>query len=101
MLENSKDLLNIIIAFCVLWLTIFVCWVIYYFAMILKRVYQVTETFNKTMEAVREFFEKSKEKVNNFGNAIAAVMEVGKKVADYVQEKKAKKTARRKNAKSE
>lgn len=98
MLENSKDLLNIVIAFCVLWLTIFICWVIYYFAMILKRIYHVTETFSKTLEAIREFFEKTKEKVANFGATLATAVEVGKKVADYVGEKKAKQAnAKKKN----
>jgi uncharacterized membrane protein len=101
MLENSKDLLNIVIAFCVLWLTIFICWVIYYFAMILKRVYQVTETFNKTMEAMKEFFEKSKEKLAGFGTTLTAVVDLGKKMVDYVQDKKAKKNARGKKTNME
>lgn len=100
MLENSKDLLNIVIAFCVLWLTIFICWVIYYFAMILKRVYQVMETFTKTLDAIRDFFEKTKEKVANLGTTIAAAVEIGKKVSEYVSEKKAKKAASRKSAKT-
>lgn len=101
MLETSKDLLNIVIAFCVLWLTIFICWVIYYFAMILKRVHSVMETFTKTLEAIRNFFDHAKEKVNNFGATINTAVELGKKVVDYVQEKKDKKTASRKNAKTE
>ncbi|MFA6305037.1 MAG: hypothetical protein WCV73_00850 [Patescibacteria group bacterium] len=97
MLENSQDLLNIVIAFCVLWFTIFLCWVIYYFAMILKKINSVMETFTGTLNAIKDFFDKSKEKVANFGTTFAAVMEVGKKVADYVAEKKAKKTAAKKN----
>ncbi|MDP2586899.1 MAG: hypothetical protein Q8P32_03970 [Candidatus Komeilibacteria bacterium] len=100
MLENSQDLLNIVIAFCVLWLTIFICWMIYYFAMILKRVYMVMETFTKTLDAIRDFFEKTKEKVNNFGNAVATAVEIGKRVSEYVSDKKAKKSAAGKNGKT-
>ena len=97
MLETSKDLLYVAIAFCVLWLTIFICWMIYYFAMILKKVNHVMETFTKTLDAVRDFFEKAREKVSNAGTAIAAAVELGKKVADFVEEKKAnKKTSRKK-----
>jgi len=88
MLETSQDILYIVIAFCVLWFTIFVCWVIYYFAMILKRVHHVMETFTKTLDAIRGFFEHAKDKVSNLGNTITTAVEVGKKVADFVQEKK-------------
>ncbi len=96
MLETSKDLLYIVIAFCVLWFTIFICWMIYYVAMILKRVHIVMETFTKTLEAVRGFFNHAKDKVNNIGSTITTAVEVGKKVADYVGEKKSTKTTRKK-----
>ena len=91
MLETSKDLLYVAIAFCVLWLTIFMCWMIYYFAMILKKVNHVMETFTKTLDAVRSFFEKAKEKISSAGTAIATAVELGKRVADYVEDKKEKK----------
>ena len=46
------------------------------------------ETFTKTLEAVRSFFENAKSKINNLGSTIAAAVEVGQKVADFVKEKK-------------
>ena len=94
MLENSKDVLNIVLAFCVLWFTVFLCWMIYYFAMILKRIYQVTETFTKTLEAMEKFFDKAQEKVNSFGSTFGALVELGKKGFDYVQEKREKKSSK-------
>ena len=93
MLETSKDLLYIVIAFCVLWFTIFICWMIYYMAMILKRIHLVMETFTKTLEAVRRFFENAKSKINNLGSTIAAAVEVGQKVADFVKDKQAGKSS--------
>jgi len=96
MLETSKDLLYIVIAFCVLWFTIFICWMIYYVAMILKRIHIVMETFTKTLEAVRSFFDNAKSKINNLGSTITTAMEVGQKVADFVNEKKGTKSSGRK-----
>ena len=93
MLETSKDLLYIVIAFCILWLTIFICWMIYYMAMILKRIHIVMETFTRTLEAVRSFFDNARDKVNNLGSTIAAAVEVGRKVADFVKEKQAGKSS--------
>ncbi len=93
MIENSKDILYIVLAFCALWLTIFICWMIYYFAMILKKIYQVTETFTKTLEAMESFFNKAKEKVNSFGATFSTLVELGKKGFDYVQEKRLKKSS--------
>jgi len=104
MLETSKDILNIVIAFCVLWFTIFVCWVIYYLAMILKRIHSVMETFTKTLDAVRHFFENAKDKVNNLTSTINTAIQVGQRVANYVSEKKdarGKKTSRRKAKKEQ
>jgi len=93
MLETSKDLLYIVIAFCILWFTIFICWMIYYMAMILKRIHIVMETFTRTLEAVRSFFDQARDKVNNLGSTIAAAVEVGRKVADFVKEKQANKSS--------
>lgn len=98
MLENSNDLLNIVIAFCVLWFTIFLCWMIYYFAMILKRIYRVMETFTETLEAVEGFFTKAKEKVNSFGTTLATMVELGKKGFDYVSEKRSQKSKNKKTS---
>jgi len=89
MLETSKDVLYLVIAFCVLWFTIFLCWTIYYFGMILKRINDVTEALMSTVISVREFFDKTKEKVNNLGNTIAAVTSMGEKAMDYFNNRKA------------
>ena len=100
MLETSKDLLNIVIALCVLWFTVFLCWMIYYMAMILKRVNEVMEKVTGTLDAIAGFFTKAKEKINSVGSTLATAMELGKKVVEIVKEKQEKKrTARR--AKSE
>ena len=92
MLETSKDLLNLIIAFCLLWFTIFLCWMIYYVALIFKRIHEVMEKFTSTLDTVSDFFTSAKNKLSNFGSTINTAIEVGKRVAEYVEDKKEKKT---------
>ena len=94
MLDSSQDLLYIVIAFCVLWFTIFLCWMIYYVAMILKRVYMVMEAFNRTLEAMESFFNKAKEKVSAVGTTLSTLVDLGKRGFEFVQEKR-KKTAKK------
>jgi hypothetical protein len=89
MFETSKDLLYIVIAFCVLWFTIFVCWVIYYFAMILKRINSVMEVFSKTVEAIGNFFTQAKDRLEKATSSLTILLELGKKIYDSLAEKKA------------
>lgn len=95
MLETSKDLLNLTIAFCVLWLTIFFCWLIYYFAMILRGVKQTIEKLTLTLDAVTGFFTKAKDKIENLTSNIGAIIETARKVSDFVGKRKKSKTTKK------
>lgn len=88
MLENSKDLLNLTIAFCILWLTVFICWLIYYFAMILRGVHLVIERFNQALEAVTGFFTKAGDRFESLTSGFSSIMDAAKKISDFVAKKK-------------
>ncbi|MBU1036580.1 hypothetical protein KKF32_00915 [Patescibacteria group bacterium] len=97
MLETSKDLLNLVIAFCILWFTVFLCWVIYYFAMILRKINEVMEKVTLTLDAVTDFFKKAKEKMDKTASSVSVLLELGKKIFNIVKEKQEeKKTSKRK-----
>ncbi|MEK7139218.1 MAG: hypothetical protein AAB817_00785 [Patescibacteria group bacterium] len=66
MLETSKDLFFVVLSFCVLWLTVFLCWMLYYVAMLLKQGYELTRGLqtvigkvNSVIDAAKGKFEKS------------------------------------------
>ena len=99
MLETSKDLLNLVIAFCLLWFTIFLCWMIYYVALIFKRIHEVMEKVTTTLDAVSGFFTHAKDKLTNLGSTISTAVEVGKRVADFVEEKRENKKAKNQQSK--
>ncbi|MFH1427044.1 MAG: hypothetical protein ABIG60_00750 [Patescibacteria group bacterium] len=90
-IQNSKDLLYIVIAFCILWLTVFVAWFIYYLIMIMRQVFQiikeVREKINKVDKAIKDF----KDKVEHGTAYLALISEGVKKLTKNFHEKGGKK----------
>ena len=90
LIQNSKDLLYVVIAFCILWLTFFSAWLIYYFIMIMREVYQavkgIKEKINKVDNAIREF----KTKVEHSASYLSLISEGVKKITEVVKKEKKK-----------
>ena len=89
MLETSSDLLNIVIAFCVLWFTVFVCWFIYYIVIIIKRVADTTDQLAKMAGNVNDFFSEAKTKLKNATSYVPLVIEGVKNLTEYLKDKQA------------
>lgn len=53
-LESSKDILYLVISFCVLWATVFLCWVFYYLVRILKNANQIVEEFRLRLQTLTD-----------------------------------------------
>ncbi|MFH1667629.1 MAG: hypothetical protein ABH884_01225 [Candidatus Komeilibacteria bacterium] len=93
MLETSKDLLNIVIAFCVLWLTVFICWFIYYIVSIMRRVTETMDQVSKMTVNINNFFTEAKNKMQQATSYIPMVFEGIKGLTNYVNKKSKTKTA--------
>jgi len=88
MLETSKDVLYIVLSFCLLWLTAFLCWALFYLTRLLK---QSNELVTETREKLEEFFsylEDLKEKVASGVKVAGLVVDALKSVAKHVGRKK-------------
>ncbi len=92
MIETSKDLLYIVIAFCILWFTIFLCWMLYYIAMILRQANKMIKDWRERISRIEEFFASLKGKFENVG----PILEGAKKVIGFIKEREEKKTKRKK-----
>ncbi|MFA5358366.1 MAG: hypothetical protein WC310_00925 [Patescibacteria group bacterium] len=88
MLENSKDLLYIVISFCVLWLTAFLCWMIYYIAMLLKQGYDVAKSIRQKVEKVEGLIDLAKSKLEKSTSHLALVSEGVAQLVKYLINKK-------------
>jgi hypothetical protein len=77
LITTSKDLLFVVLAFCVLWLTVFLSWLLYYVIAILRdaetllhTVRHATEKVDRMASVVSEKFDKSASSVAMIGNAL-------------------------------
>jgi uncharacterized protein YoxC len=71
MIESSKDILYLVIAFCVLWVTVFLCWMLYYVARILKNANQIVEEFRSRLQVLTEAIDYMRGKIENIHSLLA------------------------------
>lgn len=93
MLDTSKDILYLVIAFCVLWVTVFLCWMFYYVTRILKNTNQIVEEFRSRLQILTEAINYVRGKVENIhsllnmaGGGVAGVVKnvVAKKAKEWL-----------------
>jgi len=68
MFETSKDILYIVIAFCVLWVTVFLCWMFYYVAQLLRSANQIVEEFRVRLQTLTDAINGIRNKVEIMHN---------------------------------
>jgi CHASE3 domain sensor protein len=94
LIQSSKDLLYIVLAFCILWLTIFMAWFIYYLAMIMRQVFLSTKEMRERVKKVDEVMKALKEKIEHSASYLLLIGEGVKKLVEIAKNygvKKAKK----------
>ena len=98
MFETSRDLLNIVIAFCILWLTIFIAWFIYYLAMIMRQSFHIIKEMRDRLHKVDEVIQSIKEKIEHSTSYLMLIGEGVKKLVEVIKEhtEKGKKKGKRK-----
>ncbi|MAG11537.1 MAG: hypothetical protein CMI52_01885 [Parcubacteria group bacterium] len=66
MIESSKDILYVVLAFAALWVAIFLCWTLYYVGRLIKNA-------NEVMEEVREYGGRLDEAVRSIRDRMESV----------------------------
>lgn len=101
-IQNSKDILYLAIAFSVLTVSVFFAWLLYYFVMIAKSLYgaivsmrERVHKIDQTIDAIKEKVEHSTSYLLLIGEGIKKLvelaMEYGFKEKSNIKEKKTKK----------
>ena len=73
MLESSKDLLYIVLSLCILWFTIFLCWLIYQAARVLKNANEIIENLTHKLELISDAVGFIKGKVDHLSTSMGTV----------------------------
>lgn len=91
MFETSADVLNLIIALCVLIFTFFLVWGLYYLISGLRKVYRVINEMDKVVHKINDTVDLVKSKVKKGGSYLYVLGEATKKIVDLVADKTSKK----------
>ena len=75
MLETSKDALFMVLSLCILLVTIFICWVIYYVATIFREAKKAILDIRKKIELVEGLIKAAKEKLENTSSYVKLAVE--------------------------
>lgn len=97
LINDSRDLLNIIIALSVLLFTIFSCWAIYYLARILQQFFKVLKETRDRLNKFDELVKMVKEKIEHSASYLPLIMEGVKKLVELMKNRAEKKKQSRKN----
>ncbi|MDP2693052.1 MAG: hypothetical protein Q8O88_05430 [bacterium] len=63
MLESSQDLFYIILSLAILWFTVFLCWLLYQAARVLRNANNIIETVTEKLELITDSVHYMKEKM--------------------------------------
>ncbi len=89
MITDAKDILYLVLAFCVLWFTIFVCWLLYYFIAIMREARGMAQDVRDRLNRIAAGFEALKEKFEHSLHVFSGIAEGIKYVGSYLSERRA------------
>ncbi|MBU0722346.1 hypothetical protein KKA93_02735 [Patescibacteria group bacterium] len=95
-INNSYDLLNIVIALSVLLFTIFSCWAIYYLVRILRQFFKVIEQTRDRLNKFDELLKMVKEKIESSTSYLPLIGEGVKKLVEIIKNRAKKKKSTKK-----
>ena len=82
---QTKDILYLVISFCIVWVTVFLCWTFYYVMRLLRNANQITEEFRGRLQILTETINYIRGKVEHISGlmtlATGGVTEFMKKAA--------------------
>ncbi len=90
-INESKDLLYIVISISVLLFTIFSCWALYYFARILQQMFRAIKETRDRLTKLDELFCSLKEKIEHSASYLFLIGEGVKKLVELMRDRGEKK----------
>ncbi len=96
MIESSKDILLLTIAFSILLFTLFVCWAIYYMIVMLRNASKMTISIREKLELVDKILKLVKDKLEKGSNHVALISDSVIKLVGFLMEKQKSKGSSKK-----
>lgn len=96
MFSTSADVLNLVLSICLILLTFFLCWALYYFIASVQKIYKLIKRVESGVTKVEEIVSIAKDKLKNSATYFMILGEIAKRAMEFVQEKRARKAAAKK-----
>jgi len=93
MFSTSRDILNLVLAASAGAVAFFLCWLMYYLAMSLRNVYQMSKDLRETVNEAKDTIRAFRGKVREAAAFFVMMNEGMRRVMDYIKEKGGKKEA--------
>ena len=90
MLETSKDVLFIILAFSILWLTVFISFILFYIVRIFRTAGKIISRTEETISKVDDLVDFLKEKIGKSTSHLILLAELVKQGMSFIHDKKEK-----------
>jgi hypothetical protein len=91
MLQTSKDVLFIVLACAIGLFTIFICWAIFYMAMILREFKKIVGDVRKKIELVESLITTLKEKIEHTSSYMKLLVESAGSIVEFLKNRKEEK----------
>jgi hypothetical protein len=88
MFTTSADILNLIIAGCIIFLTVFICILLHNLIASLRRINKITKIVETGVIKVEEVVNLAKEKLHSSSAYFMILAELAKKAMEFVKEKR-------------
>ncbi|MFA4845037.1 MAG: hypothetical protein WC654_00560 [Patescibacteria group bacterium] len=96
------EILYIVLAFCALWLSVVIFWLIWQMATMLKRVNDTVGQAQETLAKIQLAIDGIRSKFDHTSTALGAILHTGTKAVEYLIDKRMQKKApKEKKKKSE
>ena len=94
--DTSKDILNLAIAFAVIFLSVFLAWLLYYFIMMARQMFQIVKEMRERINKIDEVVKTFKEKIEHSSSYLFVIGEGMKKLVEIIRERNEKKGKKKK-----
>jgi len=100
LIETSKDLLYVVLAFCVLWLTVFMSWLLYYVIAIIRDAEALVSQIKGAVSKVDQLAHIVQERVERSASSLSVMAQAVKEIIVWaIQERSKMASSERKSSK--
>jgi len=92
MIESSKDLLFIVLAFCAIWLTVFLCWLLYYAMALMRDVEVIMRNVRDAVEKVDKLAHLLHDKVEKSAVSLGFVLQAARELIMWALQQRREKS---------